>query len=109
MLPKLQQALLPKLQQVLLPKLQQALLHAKTAVIDGVYSTVGSSNLDWRSLADNSELNVVVLGDDFGAEMEALFRRDRAAAQAIDAAAWQQRSWQDRALQQLGRWSERWL
>lgn len=94
---------------VKLHELQQALLHAKTAVIDGVYSTVGSSNLDWRSLADNSELNVVVLGDDFGTEMEALFRRDQAAAQAIDAAAWQQRSWKDRALQQLGRWSERWL
>lgn len=94
---------------VKLHELQQALLHAKTAVIDGVYSTVGSSNLDWRSLADNSELNVVVLGDDFGAEMEALFQRDLAAAQPIDALAWQQRGWRDRVLQQLGRWSERWL
>ena len=94
---------------VRLYELQQALLHAKTAVIDGVYSTVGSSNLDWRSLADNSELNVVVLGDDFGSEMEALFRRDLAAAQPIDAKVWQQRGWRDRALQQLGRWAERWL
>jgi cardiolipin synthase A/B len=90
-------------------ELQQALLHAKTAVIDGVYATVGSSNLDWRSLAENSELNVVVLGDDFGREMEALFRQDQAAAQAIDAQAWQQRSCRDRALQQLGRLTERWL
>ena len=94
---------------VKLHELQAALLHAKTVVIDGVYSTVGSSNLDWRSLADNSELNVVVLGDDFGSEMEALFQRDQAAAQAIDAQAWQQRGWRDRALQQLGRWAERWL
>ena len=94
---------------VKLHELQDALLHAKTAVIDGVYSTVGSSNLDWRSLADNSELNVVVLGDDFGSEMETLFQRDQAAAQAIDAQAWQQRGWRDRALQQLGRWAERWL
>jgi cardiolipin synthase len=94
---------------VKLHELQQALLHAKTAVIDGVYSTVGSSNLDWRSLADNSELNVVVLGDDFGTEMEALFRRDLAEAQAIDPKVWQQRGWRDRVLQQLGRWSERWL
>ena len=94
---------------VKLHELQQALLHAKTAVIDGVYSTVGSSNLDWRSLADNSELNVVVLGDDFGSEMEALFRRDLAEAQAIDPKVWQQRGWRDRVLQQLGRWGERWL
>jgi cardiolipin synthase len=90
-------------------ELQRALLHAKTAVIDGVYSTVGSSNMDWRSFADNSELNVVVLGDDFGQEMEAMFQRDLAAAQAIDAAVWQQRGWRARAMQQLGRWVERWL
>ncbi|OYU86050.1 MAG: hypothetical protein CFE45_25165, partial [Burkholderiales bacterium PBB5] len=45
-------------------ELRTSLLHAKTAVIDGVYATVGSSNLDWRSLADNNELNVVVLGDE---------------------------------------------
>jgi cardiolipin synthase len=90
-------------------ELQQALLHAKTAVVDGVWSTVGSSNLDWRSLADNSELNVVVLGDEFGQQMEALFRRDLATAPAVDPAAWQQRGWRDRALQQLGRLLERWL
>jgi cardiolipin synthase len=90
-------------------ELQHALLHAKTAVIDGVYSTVGSSNMDWRSFADNSELNVVVLGDDFGQEMEALFRRDLATAQPVDPATWPDRSWRDRAMQRLGRWLERLL
>jgi cardiolipin synthase len=90
-------------------ELRQAQLHAKTAVIDGVYSTVGSSNMDWRSFADNSELNVVVLGDDFGQAMEALFRRDLAAAEAIDAAAWPQRGWRERWLERLGRWTERLL
>jgi cardiolipin synthase A/B len=29
------------------------LLHAKTATVDGVWCTVGSTNLDWRSLVDN--------------------------------------------------------
>ena len=42
-------------------------MHAKTAVIDGVFSTVGSSNLDWLSFVANNELNVIVLGDDFAA------------------------------------------
>ena len=32
-----------------------ALLHSKTALIDGVWSTVGSTNLDWRSFLDNDE------------------------------------------------------
>jgi len=38
------------------------LLHAKTAVIDGVWSCVGSTNLDWRSFLHNDELNAVILG-----------------------------------------------
>lgn len=86
-----------------------AMMHAKTAVIDGVWSTVGSSNLDWRSFVANSELNVVVLGEDFGAEMAALFNRDRAASQPVTADAWAQRGLQQRTLEAIGRLAERWL
>jgi phosphatidylserine/phosphatidylglycerophosphate/cardiolipin synthase-like enzyme len=42
-----------------------ALLHSKTALIDGVWSCVGSTNLDWRSFLDNDEINAVVLGREF--------------------------------------------
>ena len=42
------------------------ILHAKTALIDGVWATVGSTNLDWRSFLHNHELNAVVLGSEFG-------------------------------------------
>jgi len=90
-------------------ELRTSLLHAKTAVIDGVYATVGSSNLDWRSLADNNELNVVVLGDDFGQTMEQQFQIDLAQAEAIDAAQWRQRGLQQRTLEQIGRLMERLL
>ena len=41
---------------------RDALLHAKTAVIDGVWATVGSTNLDWRSFLHNQELTAVILG-----------------------------------------------
>ena len=44
---------------------QRAWLHAKTAVIDGVWSTVGSTNLDRRSFLFNQEVNTVVLGSNF--------------------------------------------
>ena len=54
----------------------QNILHAKTAVIDGVWSTVGSSNLDRRSFRKNLEMNVAVLDQDFGESMEVLFARD---------------------------------
>ena len=53
-----------------------ALLHAKTIVIDGVWSTVGSANLDWRSFLHNAELNAVILGPNFGGELEAMFESD---------------------------------
>ncbi|PIQ50768.1 MAG: cardiolipin synthase [Comamonadaceae bacterium CG12_big_fil_rev_8_21_14_0_65_59_15] len=70
---------------------QGALLHAKTAVIDGVWSTVGSTNLDWRSFLDNDEVNAVVLGRDFAAQMQRMFDNDLAASQQIDPQAWADR------------------
>ena len=90
-------------------EMAHAMMHAKTAVIDGVWSTVGSSNLDWRSFVANSELNVIVLGEDFGDEMAALFNRDRAASQPVTPDAWAQRGMKQRTLEAVGRLAERWL
>ena len=71
---------------------QGALLHAKTALVDGVWSCVGSSNLDWRSALDNDEINAVILGRDFGAQMHAAYAADLAASTQIDPVKWQHRS-----------------
>lgn len=68
-----------------------ALLHAKTAVIDGVWSTVGSTNLDWRSFLDNDEVNAVILGREFAAQMQAMHQQDLDASQRITAQAWADR------------------
>jgi cardiolipin synthase len=70
---------------------QGALLHAKTAVIDGVWSTVGSTNLDWRSFLDNDEVNAVVLGREFAAQMQAMHQQDLDASQRITPQAWDDR------------------
>src|SRR5437868_8830285 len=40
---------------------QGKMLHAKTATIDGVWSTVGTSNLDWWSIVRDNELNAIIL------------------------------------------------
>ena len=69
-----------------------ALLHSKTAIIDGVWSCVGSTNLDWRSFLDNDEINAVILGTDFSRQMQAMFADDLAASQAIDLTTWERRS-----------------
>jgi cardiolipin synthase len=69
-----------------------ALLHSKTAFIDGVWSCVGSTNLDWRSFLDNDEINAVILGRDFAEKMQAMFTADLEASEAIDPERWEQRS-----------------
>ena len=86
-----------------------ALLHSKTAVIDGVWSTVGSTNLDWRSFMDNDEIDAVILGRDFAAQMNTMFTLDMAASQAIDPQTWEQRPLQFKVKEWLARLWERWL
>lgn len=74
---------------------KDALLHAKSVVIDGVVSVIGSANLDMRSFIHNDEVNAVVIGRDFGHRMETVFARDQEAARALDLDTWKERSiWQ---------------
>jgi len=68
------------------------LLHAKTAVIDGVWSTVGSTNLDYWSLLSNDEVNAVVLNREFAIEMERTFANDLAQSDQIHLDKWEKRS-----------------
>jgi cardiolipin synthase A/B len=71
-------------------------LHAKTAVIDGVWSTVGSTNLELWSFATTDEVNAVILGSRFAAEMESLFKEDLDDSEEISRDEWKQRSLLDR-------------
>ena len=82
---------------------RDALLHAKTAVIDGAWSTIGSSNIDWRSFCHNDEVNAIVLGESFGSEMTRIFHDDLAAAVEVTAVDWGQRGTADRLLEWLAR------
>lgn len=88
---------------------QSALLHAKTIVVDGVWSTVGSANLDWRSFLHNEELNAVILGRDFGRQMETMFADDLRASTRIDAQAWARRPVDVRMREWAARVWEYWL
>ncbi len=69
-----------------------SLLHVKTAIVDGVWSCVGSSNLDWRSALDNDEINAVILGREFAQQMQTAFAKDIAASEAIELEGWKHRS-----------------
>jgi cardiolipin synthase len=80
-----------------------ALLHAKTAVVDGVWSTVGSTNLDFRSFVHNEEANVIVFDDAFAGELERLFARDLQVAEEVTAERWSQRGLAPRLQQWFAR------
>jgi cardiolipin synthase len=74
---------------------QEHIMHAKTMVVDGYWSTVGSSNLDYLSFLHNHEANAVILGDRFAAQLEDVFLDDLDNATQIDPERWRQRSlWQ---------------
>lgn len=82
---------------------REVFLHGKTGTIDGVWSIVGSANLDTRSVALNNELSSIVLGRDFAQQMEAQFKRDWAAGTTIEPNAWANRPFFNR----VGDWGAR--
>ena len=73
------------------------ILHAKSATVDGVWSTVGSTNLDWRSLLYNDEINVVVIGPEFAKQLNGVLDGDRAISEPITREDWARRPLDARA------------
>lgn len=71
---------------------QGVMLHSKTALMDSVWATVGSTNLDWRSFLHNDELNAVVLGKEFGDQVQAMFDKDLAASEPVKLEDWIRRT-----------------
>jgi cardiolipin synthase len=85
------------------------ILHSKTALVDRVWATVGSTNLDWRSFLHNEEINAVVLGAEFGAQVQAMFEKDLAASDAITLEQWHRRPLDLRIKEMFARVWEYWL
>lgn len=86
-----------------------SVMHAKTACIDGVWSTIGSTNMDWRSFLHNDELNAVVLGRGFAAQMDAMFAADVAQSNEVVLEKWRHRSWMMRLKERIARIGAYWL
>lgn len=90
-------------------ELQVAVLHAKTAVIDGAWSTIGSANIDRRSFLHNYELNVAVLDPAFGQAMESAFNEDLRDSKPVTLEQWEHRPWMDRIREWMARLGEYWI
>ncbi|HTM44846.1 MAG TPA: phospholipase D-like domain-containing protein [Polyangiaceae bacterium] len=79
----------------------QNVLHAKSAVIDGYWSTLGSFNLDYISLFTNLELNVAVEDATFAETMERSFLRDLEQSHEVKALEFKQRHWTTKTMESV--------
>ncbi|MDJ0766664.1 MAG: phospholipase D-like domain-containing protein [Myxococcota bacterium] len=78
-----------------------AVLHAKTAVIDDQWATVGSFNLDHRSWTMNLEVNINIVGPKLSGELREVFLKDQAQCQELTRERWRRRSWYVRVAQRF--------
>ena len=81
---------------------QPTMIHAKTLVVDGLWSVVGTTNFDNRSFGLNDEVNLVVRDEELAARIAADFQRDLVAARAFSLRDWQRRSVFARAYELFG-------
>jgi cardiolipin synthase len=87
----------------------QTHMHAKTAVVDGVWSIVGSYNLDYISLLQNLEVVLQIVGRHVGTEMTAMFEADFGRCRELTLARWVERPWWRRCLEWFFFRFKRWL
>jgi len=76
-----------------------SLLHAKTIVVDGVWSTIGSTNFDNRSFALNQEINLTVYNREVAQRLERIFADDLKYSEPISYEQWQSRSLFERVME----------
>lgn len=89
--------------QIEIYEMQGQVLHAKTITIDGVWSSIGSSNFDYRSAGINAEVDMVILGKEVAKALEDRFKEDTASAKKIEQEEWKKRGLVDRIKQYSAR------
>jgi cardiolipin synthase len=80
---------------------QPTMIHSKTMVADGLFSMVGSSNLDPRSSEINEEIDLVVYDEKFAREMETVFEKDLKQSREYTLEEFKKRSWWERTTEWL--------
>jgi cardiolipin synthase len=78
---------------------EPGLLHAKTMVVDGVWATVGTTNLDNRSFALNEEINLVLYDATIAGELEKAFHQDLQHSRQLTYDDWKSRPWSEKLLE----------
>lgn len=70
---------------------RNAMVHAKTATVDGIWSTVGTANIDRLSMIGNYEINVAIFSPDMAAKMEEIFTMDQGNSRRLTMEEWASR------------------
>lgn len=78
---------------------QPTMYHCKLLVVDGVWTSVGSTNFDNRSFRLNDEVNLSVTDPGFAAEQTRLFEHDLTRARRVTLEEWQHRPWTEKAIE----------
>jgi len=77
-------------------ELESAFLHSKSIVVDGIWSSIGSTNFDWRSFVHNDEISVCVIDEGFARQMNQAYDTDLADSRQITLASWKKRGFAER-------------
>ena len=87
----------------------EAVLHAKTAVIDDQWATVGSFNIDHRSWTMNLEVNLNTMGPKLAIQLKDVFLSDEKQCEALELATWRKRPFWQKLLEQLAGLFRKWM
>lgn len=80
---------------------EAGMLHCKTIVIDDEFSTVGSTNFDFRSFEHNFEGNMFIYSREVNKQMSAIFENDMKQCSRINYHNWRKRSIIDKSLESI--------
>jgi cardiolipin synthase A/B len=72
---------------------QKGFIHSKLLIVDSEVASVGTTNLDFRSIETNFEVNAFIYDKNFTKELEAIFTRDLADSREIKRTEWEKRKW----------------
>jgi cardiolipin synthase len=77
----------------------RTMMHNKDAVVDGIFSTIGSINFDQRSLRENAEESLSFYDRDFAARLEATFAEDEKSCREVTYRSWKKRGPEQRLVE----------
>lgn len=90
-------------------QVRDGVLHAKAATIDGVWTAIGSSNFDRRSVVYNNEIDAIILGTEAAAATEAVLRGWMRDAERVSLEEWDRRGFREKLSEHVARLWKRFM